>query len=49
MTASLPSCLTLSVMPQPTPQYGHVVSTSRAIGAGASFGRSAPVGQVATH
>ena len=36
-------------MPQPTPQYGHVVSTCRAIGAGASFGRSAPVGQVATH
>src|SRR5262245_50115882 len=36
-------------MPQPTPQYGQVVSTSRAIGAACSFGRSAPVGQVATH
>ena len=47
--ASLPSSLTLSVMPQPTPQYGHVVSTSRVIGAGVSFGLSAPVGQVATH
>ena len=36
-------------MPQPTPQYGHVVSTRRTIGAGVSLGRSAPVGHVATH
>src|SRR2546422_4076840 len=36
-------------MPQPTPQYGHVVSTFRAILAGVSFGRRAPVGHVATH
>ena len=36
-------------MPQPTPQYGHVVSTRRAMGAAASLGRSAPVGHVATH
>src|SRR5207247_532909 len=40
---------TRTAMPQPTPQYGHVVSTVRAILAGASFGRSAPVGHVATH
>ena len=49
ITASRPSRLTLSVMPQPTPQYGQVVSTSRAMAAGASFGLRAPVGQVATH
>src|SRR5262249_32695517 len=49
ITASLPSSLTLSATPQPTPQYGHVVSTVRAIGTGASFGRSAPGGHVATH
>src|SRR6266545_3605158 len=36
-------------MPQPTPQYGHVVATRRTMGAGASLGRSAPVGHVATH
>src|SRR5215470_19390373 len=36
-------------MPQPTPQYGQVVSTSRTVRAGLSLGRSAPVGQVATH
>ncbi len=36
-------------MPQPTPQYGHVVSTLRTIRAAGSLGRRAPVGQVATH
>src|SRR2546427_12028548 len=49
MTARRPESVTRDSMPQPTPQYGQVVSTRRVIGAGASFGRSAPVGQVATH
>ena len=41
--------ITPSVIPQPTPQYGHVVSTRLATVAGVSLGRSAPVGHVATH
>ena len=49
ITARRWSSRTLRVMPQPTPQYGHVVSTRRAMGAGTSLGRSAPVGHVATH
>src|SRR5213082_1446531 len=49
MIARRPSSRTFSSMPQPTPQYGHVVSTARAILAGVSLGRSAPVGHVATH
>src|SRR5207245_7995305 len=40
---------TLTTRPQPTPQEGQVVSTRRAIRAGASFGERAPVGHVATH
>ena len=38
-----------SSIPQPTPQYGHVVSTRWTTFAGVSFGRRAPVGHVATH
>ena len=49
MRAKRPSARTASSRPHPTPQYGHVVSTVFTTATGASFGRSAPVGQVATH
>src|SRR5438270_7801244 len=47
--ASWSSDVTSSAMPQPTPQYGHVVFT-RLTGSGRTFlAKMAPVGQAAKH